>query len=69
MLNYTTKIIKKQLKINKEHDIEETLLFSLIKQGNKFNSNLISKSTYFDLIQLNLKTISISTRLILNIKY
>lgn len=43
-------------KYSKKYDVEESLIFSLIKQGSKFNSDLISKSTYFGLMQLDLET-------------
>jgi len=43
-------------KYSKKYDVEESLIFSLIKQGSKFDPNLISKSTYFGLMQLDLKT-------------
>ncbi|MEI6856959.1 transglycosylase SLT domain-containing protein [Psychrilyobacter sp.] len=41
---------------SKRYDVEETLIFSLIKEGSKFDSNLIFKSTFFGLMQLDLKT-------------
>ncbi|WP_028856512.1 transglycosylase SLT domain-containing protein [Psychrilyobacter atlanticus] len=43
-------------KYSKKYDVEESLIFSLIKEGSKFDSNLIFKSTYFGLMQLDLKT-------------
>ena len=50
---YYDDLVKKS---SKKYDVEEALIFSLIKQGSKFNSNLISKGTYFGLMQLDLKT-------------
>jgi len=43
-------------KYSKEYDVEEALIFSLIKEGSKFDQNLISKSSYFGLMQLDLQT-------------
>ena len=50
---YYGELIKKY---SKKYDVEEPLIFSIIKQGSKFDPNLISKSTYFGLMQLDLKT-------------
>lgn len=50
---YYSELIKKY---SKKYDVEEPLIFSIIKQGSKFDPNLISKSTYFGLMQLDLKT-------------
>ena len=46
-------------KYSEKYDVEEALIFALIKEGSKFNTDLISKSTYFGLMQLDLKTAKI----------
>ena len=43
-------------KYSKKYDVEEALIFSIIKESSKFNKNLIDKSTYFGLMQISLKT-------------
>jgi len=43
-------------KYSKKYDVEEALIFSIIKESSKFNRNLIDKSTYFGLMQISLKT-------------
>ena len=43
------------MKYGKQYDVEEALIFSIIKESSKFNKDLIDKSTYFGLMQLNLK--------------
>lgn len=50
---YYDKLVKKY---SKKYDVEEALIYSIIKEGSKFNSNLISKSSYFGLMQIDLKT-------------
>jgi len=50
---YYNDLIKKY---SKKYDVEEALIFSLIKESSKFDSNLIFKGTYFGLMQLDLKT-------------
>lgn len=50
---YYNNLVKKY---SKKYDVEEALIFSLIKEGSKFDSDLISKGTYLGLMQLDLKT-------------
>jgi soluble lytic murein transglycosylase len=50
---YYEQIVKKY---SKEYDVEEALIFSIIKESSKFDKNLIDKSTYFGLMQVSLKT-------------
>ncbi|RUA09889.1 MAG: hypothetical protein DSY38_00195, partial [Fusobacteria bacterium] len=40
---------------SKEYDVEDALVYSVIKVSSKFDKNLIDKSTYFGLMQLSLK--------------
>jgi soluble lytic murein transglycosylase len=41
---------------SKKHDVEEALIYALIREGSKFNKRLISKGTYFGLMQIDLNT-------------
>jgi soluble lytic murein transglycosylase len=50
---YYKDIVKKY---SKKYDVEEPLIYGIIRKSSTFNPNLISDSTYFGLMQITLKT-------------